>query len=329
MQLRGWIELDGRVLTPEEVLQLFTEKNKVITRFGGEFYIEWNGCSARDHLGIIPGYCPAGSVWCNGTPVCSIRPESRSDTLEAAIIESIHLRSDEGVTALSGGVDSALVAAIAKRPCIAVGMPGSHDLMRAGEVARELDLPLEVRAVTPREIEEILPVVTDLLSDPTPVDLAIATTLFFVSETAHDAGYERILTGQGADEVFGGYDRYLHRTPEELESTFAADFASLARQGFRDQTIAGYHGTWLSMPYLDIRVVCAAATIPLAERVKDGVRKRPLREVAARYLTVENAYYEKKAMQYGTGIWKEIKRLAKKNGYQNSVSDYMQNIRRV
>ena len=83
------------------------------------------------------------------------------------------------------------------------------------------------------------------------------------------------------------------------------------------------------MPYLDIRVVCAAAEIPPTERVRDGIRKRPLREVAAGYLTMETAYYEKKAMQYGTGIWKEIKRLARKNGYQNSVSDYMQNIRRV
>ncbi|PKL59238.1 MAG: asparagine synthase, partial [Methanomicrobiales archaeon HGW-Methanomicrobiales-4] len=292
-------------------------------------YIEWNRCCARDHLGIIPGFCPAGSVWCDGTPVCSIHPEKRSENLESAIIDSIIIRSDEGVTALSGGVDSALVAAIAKRPCIAVGMPESHDLLRAGQVARELDLPLEVRVVSQREIEEVLPIVADLLSDPTPVDLAIATTLFFVAETAHDAGYERILTGQGADEVFGGYDRYLHRNGEELEATFAADFASLARQGFRDQTIAGYHNTWLSMPYLDLRVVCAAATIPPAERVKDGVRKRPLREVAAGYLSMENAYYEKKAMQYGTGIWKEIKRLARKNGYQNSVSDYLQNIRRV
>lgn len=329
MQIRGWVELDGSILSQEEVMQLLQERSRAVTRFGGEFYIEWNDCCARDHYGIIPGYCPAGSVWCRGTPICSINPDLKEENLEAAIVKAVKLRSDQGVMALSGGVDSALVAAIAQLPCIAVGMSGSHDLDRASQVARELELPLEIRVVSQREIEETLPLVSELLTDPSPVDLAIATTLFFVAETAREAGFERILTGQGADEVFGGYDRYLHRTPEELASTFAADFASLARQGFRDQTIAGYHGTWLSMPYLDIRVVCAAGEIPPSERVRDGIRKRPLREVAAKYLSMETAYYEKKAMQYGTGIWKEIKRLARKNGYQNSVSDYMQHIRRV
>jgi asparagine synthase (glutamine-hydrolysing) len=329
MLLRGWIELDDRVLSPEEISRLLAEKSRAITRFGGEFFLEWNGCYARDHLGIIPGCCPEGSVWCHGSPICSICPESRSESLETAIIKSVYLRSDEGVIALSGGVDSALIAAIAKRPCIAVGVPESHDLIRAEKVSRELDLPLEIRVVKPKEIEEVLPIVAGILSNPTPVDIAIASTLYFVTEAAHDAGYERIITGQGADEIFGGYNRYLQKTPRELESVFSSDFASITRQVLRDQTVAGYHDTWLSLPYLDLRVVCAAAIIPPEERVKNGVRKRPLREVAAKYLTVENAYYEKKAMQYGTGIWKEIKRLARKNGYQNSVSDYMHKFRRV
>ena len=329
MILRGWVELDGEVLSRDQISLKLSEQSRDISRFGGEFYLEWNGCKARDHLGIIPGNCPAGTIWCNGSDRGTITPESRAETLESAITESIRLRSDEGITALSGGVDSALVAALARRPCLAVGVADSHDLRRAEKVASELNLPLQVRMVTPGEIENALTIVADLLSDPSPVDIAIATTLFFVSEEAHSSGYERILTGQGADEIFGGYSRYLDRTPEELESTFAADFASLAKQGARDQAVAGYHGTWLSMPYLDIRVVCAAAAIPPAERVREGVRKRPLREVAARYLSPETAYYDKKAMQYGTGIWKEIKRLARKNGYQNSVSDYIHNIRRV
>jgi hypothetical protein len=41
------------------------------------------------------------------------------------------------------------------------------------------------------------------------------------------------------------------------------------------------------------------------------------------------AYYEKKAMQYGTGIWKEIKRIARQNGYHSSVSDFITHIRRT
>lgn len=329
MELRGWIELDGIVLSTDEISSILNGEPEKISSFGGEFFLKWNSCSARDHYGIIPGDCPAGEVWCNGRKIRTIEPESRSVDLHTAIVDSIKMRSKEGVTALSGGVDSALVAALAQKPCISVGVQDSHDLKRAAIVAGELNLPLEIRTVTPGEIEETLPKVMKILKDPTPVDLAIATTLFFVSETAHDQGYERILTGQGADEVFGGYSRYLGKNEEELINTFSTDFSSLSRQGIRDQTIAGYHDTWLSMPYLDIRVVCAASTIPVTEKVSEGIRKRPLREIAAKYLSSDTAYYEKKAMQYGTGIWKEIKRLARQNGYQNSVSDYMHHIRKA
>ncbi len=327
MKIRGWVELDGQVLSGSEIEEMFARGGNEISRFGGEFFIEWDGCRARDQFGIIQGNCPAGTCVCGEKEPTLIRPEVSALSLHEAILKAVSLRATEGITALSGGVDSALVAALAGRPCLCVGVADSHDLRRAEKVAGELHLPLESRIVTPAEIEEALRIVSGLIKDPTPVDISIATTLFFVAEMARELGYERILTGQGADEVFGGYSRYLGRSAEELRETFAADFADLPRQGLRDQTIAGYHDTWLSMPYLDIRVVCAASAIPPDEKVRDGIRKRPLREVAACYLPKETAYYDKKAMQYGTGIWKEIKRLARKNGYQNSVSDYLHNIR--
>ncbi len=327
MRIRGWVELDGQVLSGSEIAEIISRRGEEISRFGGEFFIESDECRARDQYGIIPGNCPAGTCLCSGYEPVLIKPGVPALSLQEAIIKAVSLRATEGITALSGGVDSALVAALAGRPCLCVGVADSHDLRRAQKVAGELDLSLECRVVTPSEIEDALVIVSGLIQDPTPVDISIATTLFFVAEKARELGYERILTGQGADEVFGGYSRYLERSSEELIETFAADFAGLPRQGLRDQTIAGYHDTWLSMPYLDIRVVCAAASIPPHEKVRDGIRKRPLREVAACYLPEETAYYDKKAMQYGTGIWKEIKRLARKNGYQNSVSDYLHNIR--
>jgi asparagine synthase (glutamine-hydrolysing) len=54
-----------------------------------------------------------------------------------------------------------------------------------------------------------------------------------------------------------------------------------------------------------------------------GVRKLPLRKVAERYLPLEFARGEKKAMQYGSGIWKAIGHLASKNGYKKSVQGYL------
>jgi asparagine synthase (glutamine-hydrolysing) len=51
--------------------------------------------------------------------------------------------------------------------------------------------------------------------------------------------------------------------------------------------------------------------------------------VAERFIPAEFAWYEKKAMQYGSGIWKELQRLARKKGYKMSVQDYIDQIDRV
>jgi asparagine synthase (glutamine-hydrolysing) len=83
------------------------------------------------------------------------------------------------------------------------------------------------------------------------------------------------------------------------------------------------------MPYMDVRVVRAASLIPAEEKVHDGMRKIPLRTVAERFMPKELAWYEKKAMQYGSGVWGVLKKLARKNGYKTSVQDYIDHIDRV
>lgn len=329
MHLTGWIELDGKNLTQTELEEFIAQDPSIVSRFGGEFFLEYGLCKARDKYGIIPGDCPSGTIVCEGNIAGSVSPSPSPLLLADAIRTAIELRSDCGIVALSGGVDSALVAAVARRSCLVVGMEGCHDIRQARKVATILDLPLNVRTVTPEEVDNALRVVARVTHEPSPVDLAIGTTLYFVAETARDLGYKRILTGQGADEVFGGYERYVKTPPHQLEELFSRDFASLARQGRRDQSVARSMGAYLSMPYLDIRVVCAAQAIPPNERVHNGVRKKPLRDVASLYLPESYANYEKKAMQYGTGIWKEIKRIARQNGYRSSVSDFITHIRRT
>jgi len=71
-----------------------------------------------------------------------------------AIETAVALRRDEGIVALSGGVDSALIATLAGRECVAVGLEGSHDLRRARLVADELGLPLECVTVREKDIED-------------------------------------------------------------------------------------------------------------------------------------------------------------------------------
>ena len=322
INITGWIECSGRILTSEDIIRALDEDVSAISRCGGEFYLEWNNCRARDHLGIIPGNCPPGKVICDGRETCGISPETGDLTLEEAITESIRLRSDEGVVAFSGGVDSALIAVVSGRPSVTVGMSGCHDIIHSKEVAETAGLESHsVCEIDQEEIEPVLKEVLKVIPGKTPLDASIATTLFFVARWASENGHRRILAGQGADELFGGYARYLE--PGDASLKLKRDFEGLPLQSLRDQSVASIHGTYISCPYMDMRVVRASHNLPPGGMVENGIRKYPLRMVAAGYMPEEAAFYSKKAMQYGSGVWKEIQRLARKNGYKNSVQGYI------
>jgi len=327
LKLSGWVEIDGQRLPPQEVESILDNRPEEILRFGGEFFLAGSGCRARDHFGIMPGNCPKGTLICDGEVRGRIDPVVPDLPLEEAIITAVQLRSDEGVTALSGGVDSTLIARLAGRECVVVGLEDSHDLHQARHAADVLGLSLTCVTIAPKEIESALPTVIGVIPKKDPVNTSIALTQFFITRWAGQQGCCRVITGQGADELFGGYTRYLETTT--LADDLERDFTGLEQQADRDQAIAALHGTYLSMPYMDVRVVRAARAIPAEEKVQGGRRKIPLRQVAERHIPAEFAWYEKKAMQYGSGIWKVLQKLARKNGYKTSLQDYIDHIIRV
>lgn len=325
LKIRGWMEKDGKILTNSEIEDIIKNFPEILSDCGGEFFLQWDDCMARDTLGIMPGDCPAGKIVCSGVIKGDISPAPDLLSLEKAIEKAVDLRKKDCVVAFSGGVDSALIAKIAQRPSVTVGISGSHDLIHAKEVSKEIGLKdTNFIEIMPSEVKRALEIVLPLIPLKTPVEASIATTQYFITKWAQENGYEKIVAGQGADELFGGYARYLET--DDIEKTLKKDFEGLSMQGKRDQSVAAKNNTYISCPYLDVRVVRAAGEIPPSEMLAGSIRKYPLREVASLYLGDEIAFYGKKAMQYGSGVMKEIQKLARDNGYKNSVQRYIDHL---
>lgn len=307
MRLTGWAEEEGRLLGSAELEEYPLPRMAVC---GGEFIIETDEAFVRDRYHIMPGVT-------EGKQVITARPRVPDLPLCEAVETAVSLRAaKDAVTTLSGGVDSSLVAVLASLPCIAVGVSGSHDLAAAEKTAEMLGLSLTVKEIGAEEIRTALAEVVKVIPRITPLDAEIAVTGYFIAQTAKEAGASRVLTGQAADELFGGYARYGRSA--DLRSDLAADFAGLALQRERDSAVAALFGVWYSLPFMDERVVCASQKLVPEELVCGSLRKTALRTAASKYLPEEIAWRPKKAMQYGSGVSAVIEKIAKREGFRRS-----------
>jgi asparagine synthase (glutamine-hydrolysing) len=122
----------------------------------------------------------------------------------------VHLRSDVPVgSLLSSGIDSTAIAALAAQhgplPTFTVGVEGAIDeLSRAKVAAAEMGLPHYGRYLGPSDIFDDLPTVVSHLG---PVADPAAVALYHVAELARQH-VTVVLSGEGADELFGGYRVY-------------------------------------------------------------------------------------------------------------------------
>jgi asparagine synthase (glutamine-hydrolysing) len=247
------------------------------------------------------------------------RPDtSRRSELVAAVREAL-VRSVEaqmmgdvpvGVF-LSGGLDSSLVAAIASRwsrergktlHTFAVGSQGAPDLAAARRVATYLGSCHHEQTYSPEQALEALPAVVRTIEhfDPELVRSAVPNYLLAKLAAAH---VKVVLTGEGADELFAGYD-YLSgiADDDELHAELTRTVAALHNLNLqRCDRVTMAHGLEARVPFLDPEMISLALAIPASHKVHRPGRleKELLRDAFTGWLPDEILW--RKKVQFGEG----------------------------
>lgn len=242
------------------------------------------------------------------------RADARS-AIRAALQRAVRRRmmADVGVGVyLSGGLDSSIVAAIMARTVhdtgagpvhsFAAGVANSPDLAAARIVADHLGLVHHERVYTADDVLTVLPAVVASMESYEPSLVHSAVPNYLLSELA--AGYVKVvLTGEGADELFAGYDRLRAITDAQaLRAELVRSIEGLHDLNLqRCDRVSMAHGVEARVPFLDLDVIDVAQRVPIEWKLPGevGQEKRLLREAFEGWLPDEILWRVK--AQFGDG----------------------------
>lgn len=228
-------------------------------------------------------------------------------TLHMAVQKRLLADVPVGVS-LSGGLDSSIVTALARQESeklhsFAVGVEGSPDLAAARHISKFLDTIHHEYVYSTRDMLHALPDVLYYLESFDPALVRSAIPNYFLAKLA--AEYVKvILTGEGADEVYAGYD-YLAKFdgPTELQDEMIHITKALHNTNLqRADRMSMAFGLEARVPFLDVKSVSLAMGIPAGWKLHNRrVPKSLLRQTFADDLPAEIVNRPKAKFSKGAG----------------------------
>ncbi len=249
--------------------------------------------------------------------------EELRDALKASVKRQLMSDVPYGVL-LSGGLDSSIISAVAKEysqhrvesgdqdtawwpqlHSFAVGLKGAPDLIAARKVADHINtVHHEVHYTVQEGIDAIRDVIYFLETyDVTTV--RASTPMYLLARVIKSMGIKMVLSGEGADEIFGGY-LYFHKAPnaqEFHEETIRKIDKLHLYDCLRANKSLSAWGVEGRVPFLDKEFMDVAMRInPESKMAKDGrMEKWVLRKAFEDMLPEEVAWRQKEQFSDGVG----------------------------
>ena len=283
---------------------------------------------------------PAGHTWASGAasperyferdwmhwdtlPRNSVTPADVREALTSAVRS--HLMGDVPYGLLiSGGLDSSVVAAIAMQfarnrveddgateawwprvHSFSIGLPGSPDVAAAEKVAAHLGTVHHSLGFT---IQEGIDALEDVIRHVETYDVTTiraSTPMYLMARQIKAMGIKMVLSGEGADEIFGGY-LYFHLAPDAREfheETVRKVLALSKYDCSRANKSMMAWGIEARVPFLDTPFVDFAMRMDPAQKMGGGgkIEKAILREAFSDLLPAEVVWRQKEQFSDGVG----------------------------
>jgi len=238
------------------------------------------------------------------------------DEMENAVKETV---TDKKIgIAFSGGVDSTLLAKLVKDMghdihLLTIGFQDSHDINFAKEVNQILNFPHSISEIDPEKFKEVSQKINQIIKSDNLSWNENSIAFYYVAELAQKNGLRTVVTANGIDELFCGYNSYreaIEKGEDEDVKMMNDKLKNEKEMMVAINAVTAEFGVTMIQPFLLPNFIEYAKKIPVSEKIHgqdDMQRKHPIRELAMDYGIPEvAAQKQKKALQYGSQIHKSL-----------------------
>lgn len=245
---------------------------------------------------------------------------SELHTQIAQSIKSIVKDKKIGI-AFSGGVDSTLLAKICvdlgyNVTLLTIGFEDSHDILFSQEISKILGYDHKIEKIKLANFSKISNEVKKIIKMDNLSWIENSIAFYYVSKLAKHHDIKKVITANGIDELFCGYNAYRNAIKlgeqyvmELMESKLENEIKMMKAVNL----IASQFEVVLVQPFLSQDFIDFAKTIPLEHKIHDSddlLRKHIIRELALKIGVPElSSNKRKKALQYGSLIHKTLMKI--------------------